>query len=532
VFGEGFIIEGLRSTLPEVFLCTTACLLLMFGASVGAGTRDYSDHPEHGRVTSFLSARGVPYLAILALAIMAVLYLHDPRVSWSAFGGSIIMDPFIGPAKMGICITVIAVLLISIDTLRRNHLNAFEYSALTLFATLGMTLLVSSGDLITLYVALEMQSLCLYVLAAFHRGSSFSTEAGLKYFILGAFASGLLLFGCMLTYGFAGTVNFVEISRLLLGSGAALSQPFLAYWCEAVTPLASSGIVAGLLLICAGILFKLTAAPFHMWAPDVYEGAPTTVTAFFATAPKVAAMALLIRLLFTTFYELLATWHHMIGLVAILSMVVASLSALRQRRLKRLMAYSSIGHVGYLLVGVSTGTVEGIAGTMLYLAIYVMMSLNVWAILLVAEGENNEKVRYIGDLASLMRGQPILAITFALVLFSMAGVPPLAGFCAKLYVFMAAIEADRILLAVVGVLTSVIGAFYYIRIIKVIYFESRRRSATGNMNPACSSWLNINPIGLTRALILGVTLLGVITLFAYPSPLIGLTHQMALGLLV
>jgi len=532
MFGEGFIIESFRAALPEAFLCTAACLLLMFGASVGIGMQKYSDNPEQRDIVTYLSSRGVALLSIYSLAITAMLYIHDPRVSWSVFGGGIIMDPFIGPVKVGICITVIAVMLISMETLRRNHLNAFEYSALILLSTLGMTLLVSAGDLMTLYVALELQSLCLYVLAAFHRGSSFSTEAGLKYFILGAFASGLLLFGCMLMYGFTGTVNFVEISRLLLGSGATLSDPYGVGY-SAMEPFTSSGIMAGLLLICAGILFKLTAAPFHMWAPDVYEGAPTTVTAFFATAPKVAAMALLVRLLFTTFYELMATWQHLIGIVAIASMTIAALSALRQRRLKRLMAYSSIGHVGYLLVGVSAGTVEGVAGVMLYLAIYVMMSLNVWIILLAAEGEKNEKIRYIGQLASMMRGQPVLAITFALVLFSMAGVPPLAGFCAKLYVFMAAIEAGRIMLAVVGVLTSVIGAFYYIRIIKVMYFESRvTNSATGNSSSVSSSWLSINTMGIERSIILGVTLLGVIVLFSYPSPIIIITHQMALGLSV
>jgi proton-translocating NADH-quinone oxidoreductase chain N len=394
----------------------------------------------------------------------------------------------------------------SFNYLKVERLNAFEYFILLLIAIVGMMLIVSSYDLISMYLAIEMQSLSLYVLAAFKKNSAFSTEAGLKYFILGAFSSGLILFGSSMVYGFTGSTNFEDIARLCTGTYSSM---------DAV----GSGILVGLAFIASGLLFKLAAAPFHMWSPDVYEGAPTIVSMFFAIMPKIVILGLILRLFLFSFYDFMASWQQIFILCSFASMLVGAFGALQQKKVKRLLAYSSIGHIGYMLIGVATGTLEGIQGLLVYIAIYMVMSLNIWTVILSLEFQGKPgRVTYLTDFVSMSKINPLMSITVALGLFSMAGVPPLAGFCAKMYVFFSAMEGSMYTLAIVGVLTSCVGAYYYIRLIKIMFFE---KSVTWNLYA---------PLDREKSLLLAFTTLFIMFFFAYPNPLLIVTHKMALVL--
>jgi len=325
---------------------------------------------------------------------------------------------------------------------------------LVVFAVLGMFVMVAAGDLMTLYLGFELQSLAMYICAAIARDSLRSTEAGLKYFVLGALASGLLIYGISLVYGFAGTTNFAALAGELISSHAA-----------------GYGTIIGIVFVLVGLAFKISAAPFHMWTPDVYEGAPTPVTALFGTAPKIAAMALLLSVMLGPFGHLLSQWQMLIQILSIVSMVLGSLAAIGQTNFKRLMAYSSIGHMGYALIGLAAGTEAGVQATLIYLAIYIVMSFGTFACI-IAMRRKGQYIESIADLAGLSTQKPLYALALAVLMWSMAGIPPLSGFFGKLYVFSAAISAGLDTLAVVGVLTSVIGAFYYLRVIKVMYFDS------------------------------------------------------------
>jgi NADH-quinone oxidoreductase subunit N len=322
-----------------------------------------------------------------------------------------------------------------------------------LLSTTGMMMMIAANDLISLYVGLELQSLALYVLASFQRDSLRSTEAGLKYFVLGALASGMLLYGASMVYGFSGTTSFDMLAKNFADGGTV-----------------SIGLIIGVVLIAVGLAFKVSAVPFHMWTPDVYEGSPTPVTAFFSVAPKIAAMALFVRVMVGPFGGLLNEWRQVIWFISVASMLLGAFAAINQRNIKRLMAYSSIGHVGYALIGLAAGTAIGVRGILVYLAIYLFMNIGTFTIILCMR-RNGKLVEGIDDLAGLSRTQPGLALAFAIFMFSMAGIPPLAGFFAKVYVFLAAIDAGLYALAVIGVLASVVGAFYYLRIVKLMYFD-------------------------------------------------------------
>jgi proton-translocating NADH-quinone oxidoreductase chain N len=357
-----------------------------------------------------------------------------------------------------------------------------------------------------MYLAIEMQSLCLYVLAAFKKNSAFSTEAGLKYFILGAFSSGLLLFGSSLIYGFTGTTNFEELASICTGS---YNSSDLVY----------NGVVIGIIFVGSGILFKMAAAPFHMWSPDVYEGSPTVVSAFFAIVPKIAVFSLMLKLYMFALYDFIQSWQQLIILCSFASMVVGAFGALQQKKIKRLLAYSSIGHVGYMLLGIATGTLEGVQGLLIYIVIYMIMSINIWTVALSLQFQGKEgRAKYLTDLVSLSKVNPLLAITVALTMFSMAGVPPLAGFYGKFYVFFSAIEGSLYMLAVVGVLTSCVGAYYYMRLVKIMFFE---KTTTWNI------FVNIDR---EKSLVLGFTTLFIVFFFLHPSPLLIMSHKMALSL--
>ena len=423
----------LQPVLPELVLAFGAMVLLMLGAYRGQGT-----------------TRLVTGLAVCLLIVIGALELMLPGGKLTTFGGSFIVDDFARFLKILVLIGSAVTLILSTEFLSDPSRRIFEFAILVLLSTLGMMVLISAADLIMLYLGLELMSLALYVVAASNRDNAKSTEAGLKYFVLGALSSGMLLYGASLIYGFTGTVGFAGIA--------------------AAAKTGSVGIVFGLVFLLAGLCFKISAVPFHMWTPDVYEGAPTPVTAFFASAPKVAAIAVFTRVALTAFPDIVPQWQQIIVFVAIASMALGSFAAIGQKNIKRLMAYSSIGHMGFALVGLASGTVEGAQGVLVYIAIYVAMTLGSFAVILTMK-RNGQAVEQISDFAGLSRTNPVLAFFFAMLLFSLAGVPPLAGFFAKWYVFVAAINAHLFTLAVIGVLTSVVGAYYYLTVVKVMYFE-------------------------------------------------------------
>jgi NADH-quinone oxidoreductase subunit N len=387
----------------------------------------------------------------------------------------------------------------SLGYIRYERMERFEYPVLILLASTGMMMMVSANDLIALYLGLELQSLSLYVLAAFKRDSGRATEAGLKYFVLGALSSGMLLYGSSMIYGFAGSTSFPLIAQALAGGGQA-----------------SIGLVVGIVFLCAGLAFKVSAVPFHMWTPDVYEGAPTPVTAFFAVAPKVAAMALFVRALLSPFGEVAHDWQQIIIVISALSMILGAFAAIAQSNIKRLMAYSSIGHVGYALIGLAAGTQEGVRGILIYLAIYLAMNVGTFAIIL-SMRQKDRMVEGVQDLAGLAKTHPGMALLLAAFMFSLAGVPPLAGFFGKFYVFMAAINAGLYTLAVLGVLSSVVGAYYYLRIVKIMYFDEAAEPLA-------------KPVRGELGAVMTVTGLFTILFFVMPGPLLAAAETAAKAL--
>jgi NADH-quinone oxidoreductase subunit N len=397
----------------------------------------------------------VSMAVIGALIVTAVLVLGQGE--GTAFLGQYVSDAFSRFAKVLILLGAALGLVLALDFNERADLARFEYAVLLLFATVGMMVMVSANDLMTLYIGLELLSLSLYVIAAFDRDNARSAEAGLKYFVLGALASGLLLYGSSLVYGFGGTTNFDRIAD-------ALS-----------TGESGTGVVVGLVFVLAGLAFKVSAVPFHMWTPDVYEGAPTPVTAFFATAPKVAAIALLMHVLVGPFGDLAPQWGQVIWVCSAGSMILGAFAAIGQRNIKRLMAYSSIGHIGYALMGLAVVSDAGYRGVLIYMAIYVVMNLGTFAVI-IAMRRNGRPVEAIEDLAGLGRTDPAMALWMAVFMFSMAGIPPLAGFFGKLYIFLAAVQGGYWVLAIIGILTSVVASYYYLRIVKVMYFDAAGES--------------------------------------------------------
>lgn len=429
----------LATALPEILLGAGALALLVIGLFSGA------------RAGAIVSGLAIALLAGVALFVA----VRAPAAP--AFHGAYIADEFGRIMKVLALISAAAALLMSLSRARAEKLDQFEYPVLIVLATLGMMAMISAGDLIALYVGLELQSLALYVVAAMNRDNLRSTEAGLKYFVLGALSSGMLLYGASLLYGFTGHTEFTGIAAALKAHGSSL------------------GIVFGIVFVLAGLSFKISAVPFHMWTPDVYEGAPTPVTAFFAAAPKIAALALIVRVVTTGLGPVTHDWQQIVVFVSIASMLLGAFAAINQRNIKRLMAYSSIGHMGYALVGLAAGTAQGVESVIIYVGLYAAMTLGAFACILAME-RDGEAVEDISELAGLSRGNPVLAFLLAMILFSLAGIPILAGFFAKLYVFQAAIAAGLTWLAVIGAVSSVVGAYYYLRIVKIMYFDEPARA--------------------------------------------------------
>lgn len=434
-----FVVTDLQYLASEILLALSASLLLGFGFSK---TKDRADL--------------VRYIAVAILVLYAFMGLIMGLPIGEVFKGAIIADTYSYYLKFFLGIAGAATLLFSKSYLVSEKLDQYEFSVLLLYAVLGMSVMVSSNNLLTLYIGIELQSLALYVMAAFNRDSLRASEAGLKYFVLGALSSGLLLYGMSMIYGFTGSLNFEQIGTVVADRGM------------------SSGIIAGMVFMLCGLGFKISAAPFHMWTPDVYEGAPTPVTGFFAGAPKLAALALIARVVVGPFGEIGDQWQQVIIVFALLSMFIGALGGLRQNNIKRLMAYSSIANMGYALVALSAGGIEGVRGMLIFMSIYVITVIGMFACILQMRIRDG-MVEEISDLAGLSKSNQSLAIILSIFLFSLMGIPPLLGFFGKFFAFYPAFEAGLVWLVVLALVASVIGAFYYLRIVKVMWFDDSER---------------------------------------------------------
>ena len=460
--------------LPELVLFLGAMGLLMVGAFA---KNDVTRTVDFGAI------------AVLVLAAFVTLaYAGDAPAT--AFNGAFIMDNFAVLMKVLTFLATALAIVMSQTYLRREKLARFEYSVLLLLAATGMGMMISANDLIALYLGIELQSLALYVVASIKRDSLRSTEAGLKYFVLGALSSGMLLYGASLIYGFSGSTGFADI--------AAAFQPV-----EGILPM---GQAVGLVFLLAGLAFKISAVPFHMWTPDVYEGAPTPVTAFFAAAPKLAGMAIFLRTIMSGFDDALVAWQQIIILISVASMVLGAFAAIGQQNIKRLMAYSSIGHMGFALVGFAAVSPAGVSGVILYMALYAVMTLGTFACIL-SMRRDSAMVEKIDDLAGLSHTNPYMAACLAILMFSLAGIPPMAGFFGKLFVFRAAIDAGLYSLSIIGVLASVVGAYYYLRIVKIMYLDAPAEE-------------HIEPMPRELSLMAGLMAAFTLLFFIYPAPLV------------
>ncbi len=473
------VLANYAPVLPEIVVALGAIALMLWGAF-------RPDTDAEGELTG--------WFAILILMAAAFLVVSRPLLPQTLFERGVVLDGFGRFWKLMVLAGSAFALILCFDYMRRARAMHFELPVLVLLATCGMMMMVQAGDLMSLYVGLELQSLALYVVAAIRRDDVRSSEAGLKYFVLGALSSGMLLYGCSLLYGFTGSTSFATIASVAKGTQGA----------------ANIGLIMGLVFLLVGLAFKVSAVPFHMWTPDVYEGAPTPITAFFAAAPKMAAMALLVRVLMTAFPGIAAQWQQIITFVAILSMVIGSLAAIGQTNIKRLMAYSSIGHVGFALVGLAAagnqGTqLEGVQSVLIYMTIYLVMTLGTFAAILALRRKGGQ-VEEIAELGGLAKTNLWLAFVLAMLMFSLAGIPPLAGFFAKWHVFLAAVKAGLWPLAVIGVIASVIGAFYYLRIVKVMFFDDAKEPFL----PASGSVV----------MVMSAAALFVLLYLVYPAPLV------------
>ena len=462
--------NDLNSILPEIILSVFAMLSLLIGVYGGQDKR----------------TANITFVTAGLMVITGIWMLFDGSPSETAFNKMFIDDAFSRFAKALVLLSSAAVLVMSLGYMLRHNLGRFEYPILIIFSVVGMMFMVSANDLMILYLGLELQSLALYVVASMRRESLKSTEAGMKYFVLGALSSGLLLYGASLVYGYSGSTNFQSIVTSLDSSSRSL------------------GFMFGMILVVAGLAFKISAVPFHMWTPDVYEGAPTPITAFLSTAPKIAAMALFARVVHDAFFVMIAEWQQIVALMSVLSMFVGAIAAIGQTNIKRLMAYSSIAHMGYALIGLASGTVFGLQAMLVYMAIYVTMNVGTFAFILSME-KDGQPVTDIYSLNQLGVKQPGRALAMLVLLFRLAGVPPLVGFFGKLYVLRAAYDAGLIWLAVLGVLASVIGAYYYLRLIYLMYFgENQDESLDVMKSPILSGF------AATAAVVMVV---GIINLF-------------------
>ena len=467
--------ENLNLILPEIFISLSIMFLLILGV-----------YKKEGSKLTF-------NISLLVLLITAIITFNETfAISRTLlFNDSVVIDYMASLMKIITLLGAFLALIISSSYLKTFKIFKIEYPILILSSVLGMMVMISSNDLMVFYMGLELQSLALYVLATFNRDQLKSSEAGLKYFVLSALSSGLLLYGCSLIYGFSGSTNFNLISNQLNSNEYVLTF--------------------GIVFILVGLAFKISAVPFHMWAPDVYQGSPTTVTLFFTMVPKIAALTVFIRFLYVPFLNLIDQWQMIIVFLSIASMLFGAIAAIGQTNIKRLIAYSSIGHIGYTLAGLATGSNEGIQSSIVYISIYIIMNLALFSCLLMLK-RNNEYYEEIEDLSGLSKNHPLLSLSLLIILFSLAGIPPLAGFFAKFYIFKAVIEQSMYFLAIVGLLSTVIAAFYYLRVIKIIYFDKEKEKYDQDHN----IWLKFS---LTFSTIL------ILLYFVFPSQLIDVVSR-------
>ena len=467
--------ENLNLILPEIFISLSIMFLLILGV-----------YKKEGSKLTF-------NISLVVLLITAIITFNETFAisRTTLFNDSVVIDYMASLMKIITLLGAFLALIISSSYLKTFKIFKIEYPILILSSVLGMMVMISSNDLMVFYMGLELQSLALYVLATFNRDQLKSSEAGLKYFVLSALSSGLLLYGCSLIYGFSGSTNFNIISNQLNSNEYVLTF--------------------GIVFILVGLAFKISAVPFHMWAPDVYQGSPTTVTLFFTMVPKIAALTVFIRFLYVPFLNLIDQWQMIIVFLSIASMLFGAIAAIGQTNIKRLIAYSSIGHIGYTLAGLATGSNEGIQSSIVYISIYIIMNLALFSCLLMLK-RNNEYYEEIEDLSGLSKNHPLLSLSLLIILFSLAGIPPLAGFFAKFYIFKAVIEQSMYFLAIVGLLSTVIAAFYYLRVIKIIYFDKEKEKYDQDHN----IWLKFS---LTFSTIL------ILLYFVFPSQLIDVVSR-------
>jgi NADH-quinone oxidoreductase subunit N len=469
--------ENLNLILPELFLSLSIFVTLLIGAFFK---------------NSYNLVTKITYVIIISLLLIIFNSFNEIG---NLFSNSFVSNSFTNFFKILILLGTLFVMIITQDFIKEMKINCFEYPLLLLFSVLGMFFMISSNDLMSFYLGLELQSLALYILASIDRDNLKSNESGIKYFVLSALSSGLLLYGCSLLYGFTGSTNFEEINLKM--------------------ELENTGAVFAMVFILVGLAFKVSAVPFHMWTPDVYEGSPSSVTSFFAVVPKVAGIAILIRFLHIPFEQLLDQWKNILVFMSLASMILGAVAAIGQTNIKRLIAYSSIGHIGYALAGISVGSVAGYNSSITYISVYVIMNLGVFGciFLMKKDGKYCEDIK---DLAGISKENPLLAISFLIIMFSLAGIPPLAGFFAKFYVFMSVIENGMYTLAIVGLLSTVISAFYYLRIIKIIYFDEIK-----------NSFDKIKNLGITSTVLLSCTIL--VLFFLYPSILNNIVNILSIN---
>jgi len=469
--------QNFNLILPEIFLSLSIFVTLLMGVFF---------KNNYNLVTN------ITYIIIISLLL---IILNSFNETGNLFSNSFVSNSFTNFFKILILLGTLFVMFITQDFIKEMKINYFEYPLLLLFSVLGMFFMISSNDLMSFYLGLELQSLALYILASIDRDNSKSNEAGIKYFVLSALSSGLLLYGCSLLYGFTGSTNFEEIN---------LKMDF-----------ENTGAVFAMVFILVGLAFKVSAVPFHMWTPDVYQGSPSSVTSFFAVVPKVAGVAILIRFVHIPFEQLIDQWKNILVFMALASMILGAVAAIGQTNIKRLIAYSSIGHIGFVLAGISTGTISGYSSSIAYISIYVIMNLGVFGciFLMKKDGKYCEDIK---NLAGTSKQNPLLSISFLIIMFSLAGIPPLGGFFAKFYVFMSVIESGMYTLAIIGLLSTVISAFYYLRIIKIIYFDEIK-------NP----FDKIKNLGITGTVFLCCSIL--VLFFLYPSILNNVVNTLSIN---
>jgi len=467
--------ENLNLILPEIFISLSIMFLLILGVFIKDGSKLIFN------------------ISLLVLLITAIITINETFSinRMTLFNDSVVIDYMSSFMKIITLLGAFLVLIISSSYLKIFKIFKIEYPILILSSVLGMMVMISSNDLMVFYMGLELQSLALYVLATFNRDQLKSSEAGLKYFVLSALSSGLLLYGCSLVYGFSGSTNFDTIANQLNSNEYVLTF--------------------GIVFILVGLAFKISAVPFHMWAPDVYEGSPTSVTLFFTMVPKIAALTVFIRFLYVPFLNLIDQWQMIIIFLSIASMLFGAIAAIGQTNIKRLIAYSSIGHIGYTLAGLATGSNEGIQSSIIYISIYIIMNLALFSCLLMLK-RNNQYYEEIGDLSGLSKNHPLLSLSLLIILFSLAGIPPLAGFFAKFYIFKAVLEQSMYFLAIVGLLSTVVAAFYYLRIIKIIYFDAEKEKYDQDHN----MWLKFS---------LAFSTILILFYFIFPSQLIDVVSR-------